>query len=74
MLTGRFLDDYVEMVDRWATWAEGRIEDWPDDPRQAVPDRAELEGTVAQAAARAERWRADQPAPTTDGADRNASA
>ncbi len=74
VLTGRFLDDYVEMVDRWAAWAEGMVVDWPDDPRRATPDRTELEGTVAQAAARLERWRADQSAPTTDGAGRNASA
>lgn len=74
VLTGRFLDDYVEMVDRWATWAEGMVTDWPDDPRRAVPDRAELADTVGQAAARLARWQADQPAPTPDGADRNASA
>jgi PadR family transcriptional regulator AphA len=74
VLTGRFLDDYVEMVDRWATWAEGMVADWPDDPRRAAPALAELEGTVAQAAARLARWRADQPTPTEDGAGRNASA
>jgi DNA-binding PadR family transcriptional regulator len=74
VLTGRFLDDYVEMVDRWAIWALGMIEPWPDDPRRAVPDRAELEVTIRQAAARAERWRADQPVRAADSAPRNASA
>lgn len=74
VLTGRFLDDYVEMVDRWAIWAEGMIGDWPEDPRRARPDRAELEVTVQQAAARAERWRAAQPASAADSVDRNTSA
>jgi PadR family transcriptional regulator AphA len=37
-LTGRFMTDFVDMVARWAAWAAGVIEDWPDDPKQATPD------------------------------------
>jgi len=39
---GRFLDDVEQMVDRWAEWAIGVVEAWPDDLAHAVPDRAAL--------------------------------
>ena len=54
-LTGRFLDDYLEMIDRWAGWAAGVVAEWPPDPRDAVPDIAALQATVRQAKARALR-------------------
>jgi PadR family transcriptional regulator AphA len=38
MLTGAFLTDFYATVARWAEWATGVVEAWPDDPRQAVAD------------------------------------
>jgi len=55
VLTGRFLDDYLEMLDRWAAWAGEIVADWPDRPADAEPDLAAMAGTVEQATARAER-------------------
>ena len=57
VLTGRFLDDYLEMIDRWSKWAAEIVADWPDEPRNAKPDIAALAATVRQAKARAARWR-----------------
>lgn len=65
VLTGRFLDDYVAMIDRWASWAAETVTDWPTDPSKARPDLAALAGTVEQATARAQRWAAAHP-PTDD--------
>jgi PadR family transcriptional regulator AphA len=45
-LTGRFLTEYYAMVDRWAAWAAEIVEAWPDDPRQASPDRAIQEEAI----------------------------
>ena len=58
VLTGRFLDDYLEMIDRWAAWATEIVRRWPDDPGGATADLDALRTTVAQASARAARWRA----------------
>ncbi|MGH8940229.1 MAG: PadR family transcriptional regulator, partial [Actinomycetes bacterium] len=33
ILVGRFLDDLLETVDRWAEWAGEVVETWPDQPR-----------------------------------------
>ena len=38
LLIGKFLDDFEQMVDRWAAWAESQVESWPDDLTQAQPD------------------------------------
>jgi DNA-binding PadR family transcriptional regulator len=38
-LTGRFVFEFSEMVGRWAAWAMTVVEDWPDDPRLAPPER-----------------------------------
>jgi hypothetical protein len=56
-LTGRFIDDYLEMIDRWAAWATEIVDDWPADPGNAAPDIAALAATVSQARARMGRWR-----------------
>ena len=56
VLTGRFLDDYLETIDRWAAWATDVIDSWPAGPRDAVPDLVALAATVQQATARAARW------------------
>jgi DNA-binding PadR family transcriptional regulator len=56
MVVGRFLDDLLETVDRWADWAEGVVSTWPEDPAEAQTDLEELEATVRQAGARASRF------------------
>jgi DNA-binding PadR family transcriptional regulator len=44
-LAGRFLTEFYVMVDRWADWAAGLVESWPDDPSQAPVDvAAQAEG------------------------------
>lgn len=55
VLTSRFLDDYLELIDRWAAWAEDVVAPWPDDPAAAEPDLASLRATVEQARRRVER-------------------
>lgn len=55
VLTSRFLDDYLEMIDRWAQWARERVDDWPDDPAEATADLASLTETVEQAQRRIAR-------------------
>jgi DNA-binding PadR family transcriptional regulator len=57
LVVGRFLDEMAEAVDRWAEWAEGVVESWPDRPAEARPDLAELAVTVQRATDRAARWR-----------------
>jgi DNA-binding PadR family transcriptional regulator len=47
ILVGRFIDDIEQTVDRWAEWAIGVVERWPDDMTRAEPDRDAL---VAMAA------------------------
>ena len=45
MLGGRFLTQYYRVVAEWAEWAEWAtaiVQDWPDDPRQAVPPNAAM--------------------------------
>ncbi|MGH9033506.1 MAG: PadR family transcriptional regulator [Acidimicrobiia bacterium] len=46
MLAGRFHTDFYAMVAHWAQWATAVVEAWPDDPRDAVPDRAAMEEAV----------------------------
>jgi DNA-binding PadR family transcriptional regulator len=56
-VVGRFLEMYLEALDRWAEWATGVVEEWPERPLDAEVDRAALEVTVRQAERRIERWR-----------------
>ncbi len=49
LLAGAFLTDYYALVDRWARWATAQVQTWPDDPRDAVADRAALEEVVRRA-------------------------
>ena len=53
VLTGRFLDDYLEMLDRWAGWADEVVADWPSKPGEAKPDLDALAETVRHATRRA---------------------
>jgi DNA-binding PadR family transcriptional regulator len=53
LLVGQFLVDFYVMVERWAEWAEGIVETWPDDLAHAQPDRKALERQAAVARERA---------------------
>jgi DNA-binding PadR family transcriptional regulator len=44
VLTGRFLDEFVFAVRRWASWAATVVETWPEDITQADPAWEELRG------------------------------
>jgi DNA-binding PadR family transcriptional regulator len=46
-LTGKFVFEFSDMVGRWARWAYGIVEGWPDDPRQAKPERSVFEGIAS---------------------------
>jgi PadR family transcriptional regulator AphA len=61
-LGGRFLTDFYAMVADWAEWATAIVQDWPDDPRQAVLDQAAQEESVRIA----ERIAAADPTPVDD--------
>ncbi len=47
ILAGKFLDDIEQAVDRWAEWAIGVVQTWPDELTHAQPDHDAL---VAMAA------------------------
>jgi DNA-binding PadR family transcriptional regulator len=38
MIAGAFLTDFYALVARWAEWATGEVEQWPNDPAHAIPD------------------------------------
>jgi DNA-binding PadR family transcriptional regulator len=42
-ITGSFHARFALTVERWATWALGVVESWPEDPRRAVPDTRSIE-------------------------------
>lgn len=52
-LVSRFMTDFYALVGTWAAWASGMVATWPEDPRDAQPDRAITEETVRRAAAAA---------------------
>ena len=43
ILVGTFMNEFEHMVHRWADWAIGVVEQWPDDITDARPDRSALE-------------------------------
>ena len=49
MLAGAFLTDFYALVARWAEWARTMVEQWPDDPGQAVPDQDAVEQIIRRA-------------------------
>lgn len=49
ILTGRFLEEMMDAVERWADWATATVEAWPDDVRSAEPDLEALEAMVTKA-------------------------
>lgn len=48
IVTGTFLAEFTRTVERWASWALGVVESWPDDPGEATPDVAALERVVRE--------------------------
>ena len=50
MLGGAFLTDFYSLVSRWAEWATGVVEAWPDDPAQAAPDAEAMREILGRAA------------------------
>jgi DNA-binding PadR family transcriptional regulator len=52
-LVSRFMTDFYALVADWATWAQVRLADWPDNPRQARGDRAIAAETLRRAEAAA---------------------
>jgi len=52
ILVGQFIVDFHLMVERWANWALGVVETWPDDLSGAQPDWAALEAQATTTAAR----------------------
>ena len=47
ILCGEFLERFDDMVDEWAAWAIGVVEQWPDDIRDTEPDIETLRGMAA---------------------------
>ena len=63
-LVGTFLMEFDDMVDRWAEWATGVVEQWPDDPGAAEPDLEAVEAVLRRVLDRTARGRAGvTPAP-----------
>ncbi|HUQ40821.1 MAG TPA: PadR family transcriptional regulator [Acidimicrobiales bacterium] len=59
VLAGRFLTDFLVMVDQWSEWAAQVVEEWPDDLAAAEPDWSAL---TAMAAATATHLHQDEMA------------
>ena len=49
MITGAFITDFTALVARWAEWATAEVEKWPDNPAEAIPDRAAMEAIARRA-------------------------
>jgi PadR family transcriptional regulator, regulatory protein AphA len=49
MLVGAFLTELYRMVAQWSDWATALVEQWPDDPGAAVPDREAVARVVRRA-------------------------
>ena len=54
-LVGTFIDDFLEMVDRWAEWATDVTAKWPEDPTQAEPDWPAMEAVIQRGLDRSTR-------------------
>lgn len=51
MLVAGFLTEFYRLVAEWSDWAGELVEQWPEDPAQAEPDRNALEQVARRA-----RW------------------
>jgi hypothetical protein len=61
---GTFLDEHLEALERWANWATGVVERWPDDVREAAPALEVLEQMAARNEERVRRGEARRRAST----------
>jgi DNA-binding PadR family transcriptional regulator len=49
VLVGKFLTDFADMVAAWTEWAEEVVASWPEDLREAEPNRAVLHAIASRA-------------------------
>ncbi len=49
LLVGRFITDFYKLVADWSDWATALVEDWPEDPAEAVPDPVAQKESVERA-------------------------
>jgi PadR family transcriptional regulator, regulatory protein AphA len=61
ILTGQFLEEIAEAVQRWVDWATEVVDGWPEDLRGAEPDWATLEAMAARDEAYLPRARPREP-------------
>lgn len=47
-LVGRYLSDFADMTARWAHWATGVVEHWPEEPGAAEPNWDSLQTVAAR--------------------------
>jgi DNA-binding PadR family transcriptional regulator len=66
-LVSRFITDFYRLVGEWAHWASGIVSTWPDDPRQARHDPAEIAETLRRAAEGTHIGLPHQPTPARRG-------
>lgn len=52
VLVGRFLSDFADMTGRWAQWAAEETRQWPEEVRDATPNRAALKEIADRKTAR----------------------
>ena len=55
ILAGMFLDEYLDALERWATWAAEIVEEWPDDVRDADAAMEALEQMAVRCEERVRR-------------------
>ncbi|MGQ0832680.1 MAG: PadR family transcriptional regulator [Microthrixaceae bacterium] len=49
LITGQFIVEWEQLIDRWSTWAIDLVEQWPDDITQAEPSWETLEQMAERA-------------------------
>ena len=63
VLCGRFQQEMISAVERWADWATETVEGWPDDIAAAEPDLETLDAMVAQSETHQPRAARERPRP-----------
>jgi DNA-binding PadR family transcriptional regulator len=48
-VVGKLMTDFVDAIANWAAWAATVIDDWPDDPKDAIPDWTTFEEIATRA-------------------------
>jgi DNA-binding PadR family transcriptional regulator len=61
LITGQFITEWEQMIDRWSTWAIDLVEQWPDDITQAEPSWDTLQQMANRADVFAARVAARKP-------------